>query len=339
MGFKRHSINDVNQSRFYQMPKFLFEGEYKTAMSSEAKLLYTLLRDRHELSLKNRWHNEKGEVYLIFTRDEMCKMLGWGKDKILKIKKELIEFNLLEEERQGCNLPNLIFLNYIDKVQSPDEDPQKTTKNMDVGNADIRKSEKPTSGSRKIRHSEVVKTDTSDTNINETDISETNQSIYQETEVTDRLDFYYSLSKKKKEVIDEIKLNEGLPFEYLNDKERLDIAVKELCDYDELSHKEYHSDTIEHSAYKTFVSSLIELLSTKTHFINKQTISNTEVYNNLSSFYEKETGGAVSLDELREAATTNFTNALRSSKIRNHLAYMKACILSVFKTGLIYQAV
>ena len=58
----------------YQMPKFLFEGEFK-ALSNNARVLYTLLRDRHDLSLQNHWVNENNEVFLIYSREEMADML------------------------------------------------------------------------------------------------------------------------------------------------------------------------------------------------------------------------------------------------------------------------
>ena len=64
------------------MPKFLFEGEFKT-LSNNARILYSILRDRHDLSLQNRWINEQNEVYLIYTRKNMEEMLGLA-DKTVK---------------------------------------------------------------------------------------------------------------------------------------------------------------------------------------------------------------------------------------------------------------
>jgi hypothetical protein len=40
-------VNDVKNNRFYQMPKFLFEGEFKDKLNNDARVLYSLLRDRH----------------------------------------------------------------------------------------------------------------------------------------------------------------------------------------------------------------------------------------------------------------------------------------------------
>lgn len=112
--FARYTLNDVRQNRFYQLPKFLFEGEMKTALSNDAKVLYSLLRDRHDLSLSNRWVNDNGEVYILFSREDMANALGCSPPTLRKIITQLIDNKLMEEERQGLNKPNLIYLNYID---------------------------------------------------------------------------------------------------------------------------------------------------------------------------------------------------------------------------------
>ncbi len=343
MGFRRYNSNDVNHSRFYQMPKFLWEGRYKTELSSEAKILYALLRDRHELSLSNNWHNEKGEIYLIFKRDEMCDMLGWGKDKVLKIKNELKNFNLMEEERQGVNRPNLIFLNYIDtssqatppntddetpEREEDNENSEKMASTLEVGNTDLRKSENPTSGSLNFRHQEVGKTDTNDTYINKTDYNENNnQSIYQEEGPID--DFSYRQQKLllEDEIKEDILLDERIPFTYLRERELITGAVHLICNWNELSQKEYWSDSNDHSAYRTFNSALIELLTND---------NNGNILAQLNSFLTIE-NKSIDIDELRETATDNFLKACESTKIRNPLAYMKTCVTSAMKTGFVFS--
>lgn len=106
---RRYTKESVINERFYQMPKFLFEGEFKK-LSNDAKVLYTLLKDRHELSLQRGWVNSKGEVYLIYTREDMADMLGCSLKKVWKTVNELKDYGLIEEERQGLNKPNLIYL-------------------------------------------------------------------------------------------------------------------------------------------------------------------------------------------------------------------------------------
>jgi hypothetical protein len=109
MMMKRYLLEEIKQNQFYQMPKFLFEDEFKS-LSNDARVLYSLLRDRHQLSIKNKWVNDKNEVFLIYSRSEMAEMLGISEGPVLNAIKQLKEFKLLEEERQGMNKPNLIFL-------------------------------------------------------------------------------------------------------------------------------------------------------------------------------------------------------------------------------------
>jgi len=107
---RRILLDDVEREQYFKLYKFLFDDEFKD-LSNDAKILYALLRDRHTLSIKNQWKNKDGEVYLIYSRNEMAEMLGLTNPPVLKAVKQLKEFKLMEEERQGINKPNLIYIN------------------------------------------------------------------------------------------------------------------------------------------------------------------------------------------------------------------------------------
>ena len=109
---KRYTVEEIESNQFYQMPKFLFKGEFKK-LTNDARVLYSLLRDRHQLSIKNKWVNKSNEVYMIYTRMEMADMLGVTKNPVLKAINLLIRFNLLEEARQGLNKPNFLYLTHV----------------------------------------------------------------------------------------------------------------------------------------------------------------------------------------------------------------------------------
>lgn len=111
--FSRYTVSDITKGRFYQMPKFLFEGEFKKGISNDAKVLYSLLKDRHELSLQNNWVNEKNEVYLVYTRGNMQEMLGLSDKTVKKAVDQLKKYGLMEEERLGLNRPNRIYLTAV----------------------------------------------------------------------------------------------------------------------------------------------------------------------------------------------------------------------------------
>lgn len=91
-------------------------------MSTDAKFTYAILKDRFELSLRNNWIDKNGDVYLIYTITELQEILGYGNKKVIKIKKELQEYGLLEEVRQGLNKPNLLYLGNIDYQVLPAEE-------------------------------------------------------------------------------------------------------------------------------------------------------------------------------------------------------------------------
>jgi hypothetical protein len=106
---KRITLDEVNNSNFYQLPKFLFEAEFK-GLSNDAKILYALLKERANLSIKNNWINENNEVYFIYTIDEIEEMLQVSRMTAVKAKKELVEYKLLEDERVGLKQANKLYL-------------------------------------------------------------------------------------------------------------------------------------------------------------------------------------------------------------------------------------
>jgi len=114
----RYTLSDVSLNRFYQIPKFLFENSL-TTLTNDARVLYSLLKDRHELSIQNKWINDAGEVFIIFTRDDMCALLGCSQPTLRKAITQLKDAGLIDEERQGLNRPNLIYLYYYIPVNNP----------------------------------------------------------------------------------------------------------------------------------------------------------------------------------------------------------------------------
>ncbi len=105
---KLHRVEDTNFT-YCQFPLFFFDESF-SGLSSDAMVLYTFLKNRFHLSEKNEWTNESDEIYLIMTREEMCKMLRKSKPTIVNAIKDLKKYGLIDEERLGQGRPNLIFL-------------------------------------------------------------------------------------------------------------------------------------------------------------------------------------------------------------------------------------
>jgi len=114
-GRVRYKKQYVIINSFYQLPKFLFDAEFD-GLSNDARVLYALLRNRHEISVKNGWFDEKDEVFLYFKREDMQTILGLSERTIAKIMRDLKSYRLLEETQQGLGKPNRIYLLTVDSV-------------------------------------------------------------------------------------------------------------------------------------------------------------------------------------------------------------------------------
>ena len=130
--------------------------------------------DRMGLSVKNRWFDEDGRVYIVFTVDEIMQMLNCKSQKATKLIKELDGeegIGLIERKRLGLGKPNVIYVkNFLIReiAEAIDSiDPSQNFENQKSGilkieNQEVRKSktqnfENRKSGSSKIENQEVRK--------------------------------------------------------------------------------------------------------------------------------------------------------------------------------------
>lgn len=104
-------INEVKNNAFYQFPQWLLKEELYKNLGDKAKLAYMLLFDRRTLSIKNKWYDDNGQIYMYFTIDQFMQELNCSNKAVLKAKKELVEVGLLKEVRQGRNKPNRLYIN------------------------------------------------------------------------------------------------------------------------------------------------------------------------------------------------------------------------------------
>ena len=102
-------INEVKNNAFYQIPQWLYEPPYNT-LSDKAKQVYMFLFDRRTLSIQNKWFDEKGDVFVYFTNEQLMEKLNCSNKPIVQAKKELHEIGLLREVRQGVNKPNRLYI-------------------------------------------------------------------------------------------------------------------------------------------------------------------------------------------------------------------------------------
>lgn len=100
------------KNRFIQLPNSLFEGAL-AELSSEGKLLYSLLMNRRSLSEKNNLTDAQGRTIVYFTNQEVCEKLQCGHDKVTKLFRELERYDLISRRKQGLGKPDLIYVNEI----------------------------------------------------------------------------------------------------------------------------------------------------------------------------------------------------------------------------------
>ena len=99
----------MKNNAFYQMPQWLYEPPYNV-LSDKAKQIYMFLFDRRTLSIQNKWFDEKGDVFVYYTNEQLMEKLNCSKPTIISAKKELADMGLLREFRQGVNKPNRLYI-------------------------------------------------------------------------------------------------------------------------------------------------------------------------------------------------------------------------------------
>lgn len=201
-----YNIYEEYGLKHYQLPKVFFTNQQYMKMSNDAKVAWSILRDRFNLSVKNEWFDESGNIYFIYTNKELKNILMVGNTKLSNIKKELEENNLLEQKRLGQGKPNKLYIKKpnvtkddIYKIRKDEKAFSKTDEkhrknnqtpweSNEVPKWDFKKSQNGISRNLKTGFQEVPKSDTNNTDINDTDINDTD------------INYSSSSSKDKKEL-------------------------------------------------------------------------------------------------------------------------------------------
>lgn len=221
--FEYYYGNEAEQYSFFRIPKTLFTDLNFKKLSVEAKILYGILLDRMSLSIKNKWLDEENKVYIIYTIEEIMEVLNWGRNKSVKVMKEIEEIGLLEKKRLGLGKPNLLYVKNFIYTEN-----NKTT---EVSKANLKKFKKQTSGSLENKPQEVSKEDSNNTNINNT---ETNNTDFNNTTPISPLE---KLGEKSKKTLEEEELKETIKknisyetFEKvrIEEKKQVDVMINVL---------------------------------------------------------------------------------------------------------------
>ncbi|EWW56820.1 replication initiator protein A [Staphylococcus aureus] len=196
------TVQENYKERFYQIPKVFFTSENYKNLTNDMKIAYAILRDRLNLSIKNSWVDEDGNIYFVYSNEKLMEILNCKKEKLTKIKKGLENDGLLIQKRRGLNKPNILYLmkpivteRDIYKIEKEENDVEpygekevrksarrkfenRTSRSSKIERPEVRKSnvqkfENRTSRSSKIERPEVRKSNTNDTDFNDIDFNDT----------------------------------------------------------------------------------------------------------------------------------------------------------------------
>ena len=117
MNFIPYKVNEFLENSFYQVPKKLFINPNYTDLSITSKVLYGLLLDRLSLSIKNKWTDDNGIIYIVYSRKEAGLKLNLSDKTVTKAFKELKNVKLVREIRTGFKKNNIIYVGKINHVE------------------------------------------------------------------------------------------------------------------------------------------------------------------------------------------------------------------------------
>lgn len=139
------TIHQLETQKFHQIPQLFtrsierkWDSETKqlieihsispyVKLSSDAKLAYGIFLNRCQLSIysyqqgNQDYVDDNGAVFMIYTVQDLMKVLDKAKNTVIKIKKELTSLGLLREVRQGKNKPNRLYLQNVDATSQMTE--------------------------------------------------------------------------------------------------------------------------------------------------------------------------------------------------------------------------
>ncbi len=109
---------------FVKFPRILLQAPFNK-LSSDGKLLYTLLIDRLGYSEKTGLADESGQEYVIYTINQVCDALGCKRDKAMRLLRHLEAIGLISRQKLGRNRPDRIYVHTDILDRTPAKAPKK----------------------------------------------------------------------------------------------------------------------------------------------------------------------------------------------------------------------
>ena len=116
----RYTKYNFSRTYFYQLPKGLFINKKYAKLSSNAKIIYSILLDKISLSYSNGLFEENGDIFAWYKWEDMMELTGIAKTTFYSEIKKLKELGLIETVKVYPNL-NKIYVNELDDAASEED--------------------------------------------------------------------------------------------------------------------------------------------------------------------------------------------------------------------------
>lgn len=191
-----YTLEDYQNNKFDQLPKVLRKGKYKT-LSNNARVLYAVLKERHELSVRNRWVDDEGRIYFYFAQKDLAEECCISPSTVWRSLQDLHKIGLINTKRQGLQLNNIMYLCKPDLIEDMvyENENNKTKaetleKSLISQNDKSLNSQNDKSGIVKMTNPDLSKRRTNNTKYNKTKMNQTeiNPSINQKANSNEKMD-------------------------------------------------------------------------------------------------------------------------------------------------------
>ena len=99
------NIKEIQKEKFYQLPKVFFTNPKYTNLSNDAKITWSILRDRLDLSIRNNWIDKNGDIFFIYTNEKLKSILNISNPNKLYIKRpEVTEADIYYISKRENNI-------------------------------------------------------------------------------------------------------------------------------------------------------------------------------------------------------------------------------------------
>ena len=89
------TMNDLDRNTFIEIPILLFKKPFKYELSTNAKILYSILRGKFEESKQDGLYDEDGSVFIFYSRKHFSDTIGISIEESQSCYDELIDSDMI----------------------------------------------------------------------------------------------------------------------------------------------------------------------------------------------------------------------------------------------------